>query len=215
MSDEYYGHDIWHRESKNKSKLLLAFTNGFADQLSFTNGFAKLNDQLSYDVLKGEELDNILGFVWCLYRAKLEIEGFKVPEGDIRIVSKYPLHVAAEFGNEGLLRVLLEKGFDINAVNAGNQTGLMLACKSVQYEMIGKLIELGAELNIIDKGKNSALNYLIMVYAFNVNDNELALKAIKYLINNGAKIGSNENVLVLISRGVGLDFLKQVEVKNK
>lgn len=65
--------------------------------------------------------------------------------------SGYPLHHAAALGDMRALVSLIEKGVDLNAVNANGDTALIIAIINQQLDATRYLIKKGADVNIPDR----------------------------------------------------------------
>jgi hypothetical protein len=65
--------------------------------------------------------------------------------------------IAAKKGNVALVKKLLEKGADVNAVNKDGETALMWASDKGHTEVAKLLIEKGADVNVADKSGTTAL----------------------------------------------------------
>lgn len=72
------------------------------------------------------------------------------------------LHIAAEDDFYECVKILLDKGANINAVNGDGQTPLHLACLSQSVESVNVLIERGANVNAIYKDGRTALHAAIV-----------------------------------------------------
>lgn len=72
------------------------------------------------------------------------------------------LHVAASFGNEGLVRTLLKRGHDPNARTKGGVTPLMAATPRGQLGVIALLVAAGADVDQRDQNGQSAVFYAVM-----------------------------------------------------
>lgn len=81
-----------------------------------------------------------------------------------------PLVIAAHTGNTAIMKLLIEKGADVNAINFnpfGGETALMLAAKEANLEIVQLLLTHGADANIAEShgmtalmaAKNSASRY--------------------------------------------------------
>ncbi|ROT70511.1 hypothetical protein C7M84_011187 [Penaeus vannamei] len=72
-------------------------------------------------------------------------------------VESAPLHVATRRNFEGVVRLLLEKGADVNAKNGMGQTALHLATIADNKKIVGLLIEKGVDLQVTDVNNESAM----------------------------------------------------------
>ena len=75
-----------------------------------------------------------------------------------------PLHKACDRmsgGDEGLVKVLLEAGAKVNAVNSNKETPLQLAVKGGHYKVAEFLLRSGADPNMLDRSGKSALTEAI------------------------------------------------------
>ena len=85
----------------------------------------------------------------------------------------YPLHYACDAGNVHMVRILLEKGADPNAIDSTvNSTPLIFALhsgKAYRFEVAHLLIDYGADITYEDKRRDTPLlSSLILTY----NDSE-------------------------------------------
>lgn len=72
------------------------------------------------------------------------------------------LHLAAEDGNVGCVRLLLQAKADCNVVNARGQTPLHLAALSQSAESVAALLDAGARLEIQDMDEKSPLHCAVI-----------------------------------------------------
>lgn len=97
-----------------------------------------------------------------------------------------PLHLTAYFGRTDMMRQLLEKGADVQAVNRLDRNALMFAIARNQLGTAGLLLENGIDVKAADQSGRQALHWcamqgspemcrLILSYGTNVNasDNQL------------------------------------------
>jgi ankyrin repeat protein len=94
--------------------------------------------------------------------AKPEIVGLlldRTPPGEQDAARKSLLLVAAAAGRTDNVRLLLDKGADVNARTDNGQTSLMLAAKSAKKDTVKLLLEKGADANVRDQTGNRALEY--------------------------------------------------------
>ena len=95
------------------------------------------------------------------------------------IDSTTALMKAAKYGHFDLVKMLLEKGAQINKRNRHGNTALMFAVQNNQTEIVKQLLEAGSDIN--DK---NILGYTPLLYALDYNQTDL----VKYLIEKGADV---------------------------
>ena len=92
-----------------------------------------------------------------------------------------PLHLAVENENIIIMQLLIENGANINATDTKyKQTPLMYASILGFYDIVVALIKCGADKNIKDKLKNTALGWA-KNESFNMPKEESFLKIIDFL----------------------------------
>lgn len=112
----------------------------------------------------------------------------------------HPIHKACVYCDKKVLDLLLKKGDDVNRLSYWNkQTPLIYACKEKilpgysahdenfikrKLDNISFLIEKGADLNIVDKDKKTALHYAVE------NKN---IEETEFLIKKGANLNIKDN----------------------
>ena len=69
------------------------------------------------------------------------------------------LHYATSSGSVDVVKLLLDKGADINALDNKGTTPLMLAVKNNSLPIAKLLLERGADVNLRDKHKKNAMSY--------------------------------------------------------
>lgn len=122
------------------------------------------------------------------------------------------LHNAVKEGNKGMVKVLLENGVDVNAVNSDGDTPLHVAVKrkNVDKKMVDILIKNGADVNAADRK-----GYIPIEYIF---DEKYCLDRV-----DGILFESNftEDIFSLKERFIGEilyeknDKVKLLHVKNR
>ncbi|XP_063923969.1 uncharacterized protein LOC135138056 isoform X2 [Zophobas morio] len=133
------------------------------------------------------------------------------------------LHFASESkkDNRGVIKLLIEKGIDVNAQNENGKTALQFACLEGIYENAEMLLDFSASIGITDEDNNNALHYASS--AENVNRS-----LIKLLIEKGINInaqnkngmtalqlarleGIQENVQMLLNLGASGNRIDKVK----
>jgi ankyrin repeat protein len=93
-----------------------------------------------------------------------------------------PLQLAAQYGDQDSLQVLLEYGADVNFKSPDGNTPVHNAAEGGQIENLKLLIKHGADINMTDCDGNTALMHIA-----NIQHAEL-LEGVKILVQNGANI---------------------------
>jgi len=117
-----------------------------------------------------------------------------------------PIHVAALYGNEGVVKWLLNHGENINSLTNTGRSPLMIASERGNSKVVRFLVKNGADVNICgDNGLTS-----LMGAAFHGR-----FSIVKYLVDNGADLtarsedGSTAPQLAALNRHWEIvDFLK-------
>lgn len=104
-----------------------------------------------------------------------------------------PLMIACSYGDIDLVKLLLEKGAQLNFLSDSGQTPLLAAVSSGNLELVKFLIEKGAGKNL----GNSTLSQ-----ALSLQDKEKAEQIATYLLNIGVKYSSKDLVTVA---GAGME----------
>ena len=78
--------------------------------------------------------------------------------GDIRDrEGRTPLYIASCYGQKETIKYLLDKGYDINAIDGSGASALMCSIWNNQIDIAKFLIESGADVNVKNKWGNTAL----------------------------------------------------------
>lgn len=85
------------------------------------------------------------------------IERWNLPYEKLMKNEAFPLHAAVASGNDEALKNLLEK-FSVNEKNAKGETCLHLTAKNGLVNMAKILLENGADLSILSRAKETALD---------------------------------------------------------
>eukprot|EP00397_Hematodinium_sp_SG-2012_P009173 GEMP01009249.1.p1 GENE.GEMP01009249.1~~GEMP01009249.1.p1 ORF type:complete len:826 (+),score=111.41 GEMP01009249.1:245-2722(+) len=89
-----------------------------------------------------------------------------------------PFFLAASWGNTGALRVMINRGANVNVAGAGKQTPLIAAVKASRLQVVQELIIAGAHMNVEDSKTNTPLSI-----AWANNDLEMVRCLVKYGAN--------------------------------
>jgi hypothetical protein len=153
---------------------------------------------------------------------------YKLPEhlsvlDILRIKSPYKPLLASYYGYTGLLKLLVENGYDLNITNLDNENCLLIASCKGQFEIIDYLLENGFNINYVNRlnencylmGSNESIQFLEYlekkgadIYHMNrYNENAIVycimknnIKNIKYLIEQKKFIAKSHNDIDLIVR---------------
>ena len=82
----------------------------------------------------------------------------------------YLFQTSVFYGNCGVVEHFLEKGFDSNYTDEQGKTLLMLACESLNPEMVKLLIEYNADIKIKDVDGKDAYHYAKKEYEKSLNE---------------------------------------------
>jgi ankyrin repeat protein len=96
-----------------------------------------------------------------------------------------PLHYAIESGDIGLVRLLIEQGADVNAVNKEGVTPLIKAAQFGQTEIVKFLHEHGADVNRANSKGETAL--------FKAAEGN-HIETVQYLLQAGADVNKKTNI---------------------
>ncbi len=119
-------------------------------QAAAASGMKELFDWLRGKGLKGDKPDFRMRTL--LYHAaiggNLEIVKAAMDMGFTEVAFKYkrevPLHVAAEFNRQEVIRFLLGKGSQVDALSTGGETALLYAAKNFSHQAAAALLDAGA-----------------------------------------------------------------------
>jgi ankyrin repeat protein len=73
------------------------------------------------------------------------------------------LHEAAEYGNVGIVDLILKTNIDINALNKYNETALYTSIKNDNYKIAIILIKKGADIHIADENGHTVIDYINII----------------------------------------------------
>ena len=74
------------------------------------------------------------------------------------LFNKTPLHIACENDNEDIIKLLISKGVDVNAVDKDINTPLHIACTNNNFDIIKLLIDNGAKVKCQNKNNETPLH---------------------------------------------------------
>ena len=149
--------------------------------------------------------DGMTALHWAAERGDLDMaEALIAAAAKVEVVTRVgdytPLHLAAMYGNAGVLDALLQGGSDPTATNTNGTTPLHFAARAGAADAVAALLDHGAEVNA--REFRSGQTPLIFASAFNRVD------AMKVLIQRGADLDLPTEVVDL--RAVeGVDRLAQ------
>lgn len=87
---------------------------------------------------------------------------------EINLIDGTPLNHAINRGRDEIVKYLVERGANVNALYEGHYSPLMSAVGSNNIEIIKLLIEKGANVNLKDKHGNDALWKAVFNYNFEI-----------------------------------------------
>ena len=96
------------------------------------------------------------------------------------------LHFASQYNRINMVKLLLDKGADVNKKTEYGKTPLHYACIGDNLDMAKFLIDNGADVNAKDDNGETSLHIISKQYGSNT-------ELIKLLIDNGADINSRDN----------------------
>ena len=99
------------------------------------------------------------------------------------------IHISATFGNTAIIKYLLKKGADVNAIDNSGWTALLCAVNSGNFDTALALLECGAYSNATSESGNNALHYLLR--ATEVNDSYV--KVLMTLLERGCNVNAENN----------------------
>jgi cytohesin len=119
-----------------------------------------------------------------------------------------PLMYAASTGNTDVVKLLIDKGADINARNNGDWTALMLAAQTGALDTVRLLLEKGADANAANEDGYTAL----MCAAASESDDPALVQAILAKgVEVNAKTKDNETALTLAGRKGRTEIVRLLE----
>ena len=94
-----------------------------------------------------------------------------------------PLMIAARDGHSKLVRLLLARGADVNALATNGQTALMYAARYAPVDVMESLIKKGAKVNAKDEDGKTALTFAVLFDRVEI---------IKSLLQNGGDVNARD-----------------------
>lgn len=120
-----------------------------------------------YAAIKSNKIEIVKEFLKTCFDVNYKMPNF---------IGRTALHIAAEYGNDKIITLLLDRGADINALDFSGCPPLFLALNKGHLECVSILIEFGANLNIIT---NHELTFRDFIYASNEKESYSLLKHLK------------------------------------
>lgn len=159
------------RDKKLSIRIFTAITEG-----NITNLEGALTDPLfEASILEQTNAQGISPFRLAARSASAQIVEMLIDYGADASQDMQPLFLAASWGNTPALRVLINRGNNVNLLGAGQQTPLIAAVKAGRLQAAQELILANAELNVEDSKKNTPLSI-----AWVNNDLEMVRCLVKY-----------------------------------
>ncbi len=99
---------------------------------------------------------------------------------DVNIINKNnknctPLHIASIYGHIEILRLLIERGANINALDKSKISSLSYACYHKRLDVVKLLLKNNANVNIVDNYGNTLLHDVCHGYKINEEIIELVI----------------------------------------
>jgi ankyrin repeat protein len=85
-------------------------------------------------------------------------------------VEGLPLHIAAQNGAYSMVKLLVENGANIDALNTEGKTALMFAVQSGNIRLVKYLLDAGAKIDITDTDGLTALRMAKANFAEDIAD---------------------------------------------
>ena len=98
-----------------------------------------------------------------------------IENNDIDINSYTPLIYASSWGNLDIVKLLIERGADINQVDKNGNGPLMPAIYFKKLDVVELLIKKGADVNQVNKNGKTPLNYAISNKSLPIDDQIIQL----------------------------------------
>jgi TPR repeat protein len=76
-----------------------------------------------------------------------------------------PLHAAVEAGHVAMVKLLLDRGANVNAVTRDGKAALHLAARTLRADLVALLLDRGAAVNPADKTRSTPLHYAVEGYS--------------------------------------------------
>jgi len=131
----------------------------------------------------------------------LSVKGIEINAKSDYLDGYTALHMAVKLGKSDILKILLDHGADINAINTKGETALIVGATCSPWEkyqqVIHILVERGANIETVDEDGNTA----IMVAAKHWNK---SLEVIQFLVERGAE-SSTRNLKGLTALMIAAD----------
>jgi ankyrin repeat protein len=174
-------------------------------QIPLKEGVCRVIDILRLEILKTDVVNVLIKNGACFK--------VRIPIG-IRGYTNSMLHVACEKNNPlNVVKLLLEKGLNVNDINRKGQTPLHIAARCMNSNKILLLLEYGANVNVLDKYGDSPITFLIYTYYTNVIHIEYEKRLLRVdrclnlllrnnsSLNNIGKLGGSCLFLTIIGLG--------------
>lgn len=142
-------------------------------------------------------------YINWIYRTVWKLKSF-VCQWRSNSLGYRPIHYAAMFGLDDIIKQMLTSGEDVDARGYFGETPLHLATLFRQYKVVKVLLKFNASVHICDHGHVSGQKFTPLLFAVGSND----LRIVKALVRKGAdtKVITRNFRVTLVSHTVYLDI---------
>jgi hypothetical protein len=123
-----------------------------------------------------------------------------------------PLHIAAYYGQNEMVKYLVEQGLEINSVDTYSRSALHYAAKNGQIEMVKYLVEQGLKIDSVDNYNKSALHDAV-VYG-QTEMVKFLYKEIKMDVNAKSAFGTPLGIAIRNNKPQIAEYLRSVGAKE-
>jgi hypothetical protein len=148
----------------------------------------------------------------------VQIKGFDAVQWREEETGTTVLHLAIEGGRIKLMKLLLERGCDVNVTDLDGCTPLWVACESGRMDMVKVIVEHGADIHkvilqgitsIVEEGRRVPCTLVQGITALTCAVHRGHMEIVTYLLAQGARTNSTTLALAIIKG------LVMVKVRHK